>query len=104
MSLLSVKLICLEDHEDFVINRVEEEEEEESAIESQRSLTVDQKVELNKIIKEFESLGNIPLGRTNVISHDIDTGDNRPCFSHRHDTSVVKKRKIVSEFLRVRCR
>lgn len=72
----------MEDYPDLVINRVEEEEEEkEPEIESQRILTSGQKVELNRIIlefEEFEELGKIPFSR---------------------ETSIMKVKLIVSEFL-----
>lgn len=66
----------------------------------QRSLSNDQKRQLQPVVDEFEKLGNILLGRTDAISHDIDTGDNPPCFTRTRPTSPAKEQKIEQEFLR----
>lgn len=72
----------------------------ENIPECQRDLTLEQKSILQPIIDEFEKLGKILLGRTNAITHDIDTGDNPPCFTRTRPTSPAKEQKIEQEFLR----
>lgn len=72
----------------------------EAVPESQRDLAPDQKSRLEPIIQRFQSLGNILLGKTNAIEHDIDTGDNPPCFTRTRPTSPAKEKKIEQEFLR----
>lgn len=79
---------------------IAETELDKVEIESSRKLTKSQEVILEEVIKKFESLGKILFGRTNVISHDIDTGDSKPCFSRTRPTSPHKEKLIESEFLR----
>lgn len=73
---------------------------ESNETESQINLTIEQKSELDHVVKRFEELGKILLGRTNVISHDIDTGDNRPSFTGTRPMSPVMEKKVEQEFLR----
>lgn len=77
-----------------------DEYEIEDVVERQRDLTELQRAMLQPITDQFKELGEVPLGRTNVISHDIDTGDNPPCFTRTRPTSPAKEKKIEQEFLR----
>jgi len=82
------------------IDPIEEDELDEPEIESRRALTSAQESALNQIIEDYKKLGEILLGRTNVISHDIDTGDNRPSYTGNRPLSPHKEKKIEEEFLR----
>lgn len=75
-------------------------EEDEPEIESRRTLPDDQELVLQSVIRKFERLGEILLGRTNIISHDIDTGNNKPSLRGARATSPAKEKKIEQEFLR----
>ena len=68
--------------------------------EQQRELSEQQILELAPVIEKFRKLGDVLLGRTDVITHDIDTGDNRPCFTGTRPLSPAKEKKIEEEFLR----
>lgn len=68
--------------------------------EEQRELSEEQKALLAELVEKFKLLGNVPLGRTNVIAHDIDTGDNKPCFTGTRPMSPAKEKKVEEEFLR----
>src|SRR6202012_218471 len=70
------ELELLNDVDLIAANELDEED-----IESRRILSLEEESILNEVIREFEELGKVLLGRTNVISHDIDTGDNKPCFT-----------------------
>lgn len=69
-------------------------------IESRRELTEEQIATLEPIIQKFEKLGEILLGRTSVIEHDIDTGENPPSFMGTRPMSPAKEKKVEQEFLR----
>lgn len=77
-----------------------EAELEEEELEKRRDLTLAQERKLDEVIREFEALGKIPLGRTHLISHDIDTGDNKPCYSGTRVISPMKEKLIEQEFFR----
>lgn len=87
---------------DIVADFIEEKdgEEEEPEIESRRPLQKNQELELQNVIRKFERLGEILLGRTHIITHDIDTGNNKPSFTGTRPTSQAKEKKIEQEFLR----
>lgn len=74
--------------------------EEEPEIEARKVLTLSQDKVLNSIIARFEKLGEITLGRTDVIAHDIDTGDNAPSFTGTRPMSPAIEKKVEQEFLR----
>lgn len=84
------------------VDIVLESEKDQNEIESRRELSDEEDEDLKKIIEKFEELGKILLGRTNVISHDIDTGDNKPSFTGTRPTSPTKEKLIEQEFLRFR--
>lgn len=69
-------------------------------VECQKELTYEQLKSLNPIIQKFEELGKILLGKTNVIAHDIDTGNNKPSFTGTRPMSPAIERKVEQEFLR----
>lgn len=78
----------------------EEYEALEEEKEQQRDLTDEQLALLQPIIDRFKELGDIPLGRTQVITHDIDTEGKPPCFTGTRPLSPAKEKKIEQEFLR----
>lgn len=88
------QLVMLEE-EMIVENELGSEE-----IESQRKLTGDQEKILAVVVEKFNELGKILLGRTNVISHDIDTGDHKPSFTGTRPMSPAVEKKVEHEFLR----
>lgn len=72
----------------------------ETGVESRRNLTPQQSDLLAIVEEKFAKLGKILLGRTNVISHDIDTGDNTPSFTRTRPRSPAIEIKVEQEFLR----
>lgn len=73
---------------------------DEAEIESRRKLSASEERILNVVIDKFDQLGKILLGRTNVISHDIDTGNNKPSFTGTRPMSPAAEKKVEQEFLR----
>lgn len=76
------------------VDGLEGEYEIEELEERQMSLTDHQKSSLQPVIDMFHKLGEVLLGRTNVIAHDIDTGDNPPCFTRTRPMSPMKEKKV----------
>lgn len=72
----------------------------ETDVERQRELSADEEKRLAEVVVKFEDLGKILLGRTNVITHDIDTGDNKPSFTGTRPMSPAIEKKVEHEFLR----
>lgn len=83
----------------LISNNAEEYEVEEIE-ERQMDLTEDQVERLTPVVADFRKLGEVLLGRTNVISHDIDTGNSPPCFTRTRPMSPMKEKKVEQEFLR----
>lgn len=77
-----------------------EEYEAEEVQECQMDLSESQLAQLKPIIDRYRKLGEVLLGRTNAISHDIDTGNNPPCFTRTRPMSPAKEKKVEQEFLR----
>lgn len=77
-----------------------EKELEEEVLERRRELTLVHEKKLDEVIREFEALGKIPLGRTRLISYDIETGDNKPCYSGTRIMSPMKEKLVEQEFFR----
>lgn len=72
----------------------------ETDVERKRELSLEEEEKLAKVVCKFEELGKILLGRTNVITHDIDTGDSKPSFTGTRPMSPAIEKKVEHEFLR----
>ncbi|KAG6438878.1 hypothetical protein O3G_MSEX000297, partial [Manduca sexta] len=68
-----------------------------SAIISKEELNEEQKSDLNKVIAEMRITVGTGLGRTHVLKHTIDTGNNKPVHQKQYNFSPVIKKQIEKE-------
>lgn len=109
MGIFTPNSVWFPDHEESIdyhvnvlneLKSIELDPLEEEQIELQRDLTEEQRKLLEAVDEKLKFLGSILLGRTNVIEHDIDTGDNAPSFTGTRPMSPAKEKKVEEEFLR----
>lgn len=64
-------------------------------------LSADQKLSLEKIIREFPSYEQIGLGCTDLLVHDIDTGDSPPIKVKHYPLSPPRRAEAYAEVVRL---
>lgn len=73
----------------------------ENSIVDAHELTPQQKIQLSKITKKFNSLCTGELGRSNLFEHNIDTGDALPIFERSRPFSPPIIQRLSNELDRM---
>lgn len=64
---------------------------------SKDNLNVSQQYKLKEVIKEIKNEIGSGLGRTKIIKHIIDTGNNKPIYQKQYNFSPIVKKEIEHE-------
>lgn len=64
-------------------------------------LTPEQKLHLDKVVLEFPSYEKLGLGCTDLLEHDIDTGDAVPIKCRHYPLSPPRQEEAFSEIDRI---